>query len=70
MITHNSQLATGDSGISLVRAGELLHGTAAPDPVRGWTSPTYGVKVPALSLAVETESADEVKFTTEFIFPK
>ncbi|HEX9180279.1 MAG TPA: hypothetical protein VF859_07800, partial [Burkholderiales bacterium] len=32
-------------------AGEYLHGTGDPDPVRGWVSPTYGIKEPALSLA-------------------
>ena len=69
-VTHNSQLATDDSGISLFRAGETLHGSAAPDPVRGWASPAYGIKVPALSLAIEAESANEVKFASEFIFPK
>jgi len=55
---------------SLVRAGELLAGSSAPGPSRGWASPTYGIKVPALSLAIEAESANEVKFATEFIFPK
>lgn len=59
-----------DLRISLVRAGEILHGSAASDPVRGWVSPTYGIKNPALSLAIETESVIEVKFVTEFIFPK
>jgi hypothetical protein len=56
--------------VSLIRAGELLHGSAGADPVRGWVSPTYGIKVPALSLAIETKSTNEVKFVTEFIFPK
>jgi hypothetical protein len=55
---------------SLVREGEILAGSSAPGPARGWASPVYGIKVPALSLAIETESANEVKFATEFIFPK
>ena len=55
--------------VSLVRAGENLYGSTAADPIRGWTSPTYGVKVPALSLAVEIRSADAVQFVSEFIFP-
>ena len=61
--------STIHSVISLVRAGELLTGSASPDPIRGWASPTYGVKVPALSLAIETKSADDVQFVSEFIFP-
>ena len=55
---------------SLVREGEILAGSSAPCPSRGWASPTYGIKVPALSLVIEAESANEVKFATEFIFPK
>jgi len=55
---------------SLIRAGEILAGSSVPSSTRGWTSPVYGIKVPALSLAIETESANEVKFSTEFIFPK
>jgi hypothetical protein len=39
------------SGVQLIRGGELLSG-APPGcpPVLGWYSPTYGVKLPALSL--------------------
>jgi hypothetical protein len=54
---------------SLVRGGEILAGSCTPDPRRGWASPTYGVKVPALSLAFEVGSASAVQFTTEFVFP-
>ncbi len=68
-IAHNSQPTTDNSGLSLVRAGELLLGSAAPDPTRGWTSPTYGVKIPALSLSITAESRTEIIFTTEFTFP-
>lgn len=46
---------------SLARAGD-------PDPLRGWFSPTYNVKVPALSLAVEVQSAGNVGFVSEFRF--
>jgi hypothetical protein len=55
---------------SLARAGELLAGSGVPGPTRGWVSPLYGLKVPALSLAVEIKAENEVKFTSEFIFPK
>ena len=54
---------------SLVRASEILTGSADPDPTRGWTSPTYGVKIPALSLAVTAESRTEIVFSSEFTFP-
>ena len=61
-----SQFLIPNSLLSIVRAGELLHGTADPSPARGWYSPTYGVKVPALSFALKVTASDEVQFTTEF----
>ena len=69
---------TGGDAISvdLVRAGEVVFmsgpgGRKSPleGSIRGWASPTYGVKVPALSLSVETKSANDVQFTSEFTFP-
>jgi Heparinase II/III-like protein/Heparinase II/III N-terminus len=55
---------------SLVRAGELIDGQREVKPYEGWVSPTYGTKVPGLSLAVEVTSSKSVTFTSEFIFPK
>ncbi len=54
---------------SLVRAGEILAGERDIRPWEGWYSPTYGVRQPALSLALEVASIDTVQFTTEFILP-
>ncbi len=51
--------------VTLARAGELLYGTGRIPPVRGWYSPTYGVKLPALSLALKVWSAPPVRFVTE-----
>ncbi len=56
--------------ITLVRAGEVAWGNLSNCPTtRGWVSPTYSVKNPALSLAVEVQSAGNITFTTEFNFP-
>jgi hypothetical protein len=63
------QLPTNDSRITLIRAGELLVGAGKVLPFEGWGSPTYGEKIPALSLAFEVQSEQTMKFTTEFIFP-
>lgn len=63
------QLPTNDSRITLIRAGERLVGAGEVLPFEGWASPTYGKKVPALSLAFEVQSEQTMKFTTEFIFP-
>jgi len=65
----DSTLPTLNPLFSLVRAGKLIHGSAEQDPTRGWVSPTYGVKIPALSLAVVVSSQAEVSFSTEFFFP-
>ncbi len=46
---------------SLARAGDI-------DPLRGWVSPTYNVKTPALSLGVIARSNQTVNFTSEFRF--
>lgn len=54
---------------SLIRAGEYIHGSGPTDPIRGWVSPTYAHKVPALSLAIEVEWTGSVQFITEFKFP-
>ncbi len=55
---------------TLIRAGRLLHGQAEPQPYDGWFSPTYGQKVPALSLAVEASSNASCRFVTEVILPE
>jgi hypothetical protein len=54
----------------LVRAGKILHGEGLAQPFEGWRSPTYGRKLPALSLAVEAGAATTCSFTSEFRLPK
>ena len=68
-IQSNSRIPNSEYRTSLIRAGELIYGAGQPLPFEGWASPTYGVKVPALSLAVEVTSSKSVTFTSEFIFP-
>jgi len=63
--------------VCLIRAGELIYESQTSEVLKtsevsathGWVSPTYSVKIPALSLAVEVQSADSIKFTSEFTFP-
>ncbi len=64
--TRNTQPLATD--FSIVKAGNPLYGNTSPNPARGWYSPTYGVKIPALSLALEVTAKSEVQFTTEFLF--
>lgn len=56
--------------VSLVRAGELIHGQRDLRSFEGWFSPTYGQKVPALSLALEVTSSRSFSFLSEFDFPE
>jgi hypothetical protein len=63
--TNEQAFSTG-----LVRAGETLYGRIPPAPFEGWFSPTYGVKLPALSLSMTLAAPGSASFVTEFIFPK
>jgi hypothetical protein len=56
--------------VGLVRAGETVYGSVTPGPCEGWYSPTYGVKLPALSLSMTRALPGGAIFGTEFIFPK
>ena len=56
--------------VSLVRAGELVHGKRDVQPYEGWVSRTYGTRSPALSLALEVTSPYHTLITSEFVFPK
>ncbi len=55
--------------LSLARAGELLHGSGNVEPYRGWASPTYAQKTPALSFALEIESDLPVNLESRWTFP-
>lgn len=50
--------------IQLIRAGETISGMGTSPTNFGWFSPTYGEKVPALSLLLEASSPDTVEFIT------
>ncbi len=54
--------------VSLARAGTLLVGRDEVEARRGWVSPTYGVRIPALSLAFWAESQGVTTLLTEFLF--
>lgn len=54
------------SQFSLVRSGEVVYGTRDVQAFEGWVSPTYGIKIPALSLAFEVQSIASIQFRSEF----
>jgi hypothetical protein len=51
---------------ALIRGGQLLWGEGHAESVEGWFSPTYGIKLPALSFSLEVFAEDGVQFVTEF----
>jgi hypothetical protein len=63
--------ASGDAGLrlQLVRGGELLYGSGPVSPVWGWSSPTYAVKFPALSLVATIENRPPLGFLTRWQLP-
>lgn len=54
--------------ISLVRAGEILVGECSAAPIRGWFSPTYNQKLPALSFSVVARAPLPLRFLSTWIF--
>jgi hypothetical protein len=58
-----------DQQIQLVRSGQLLYGSGAVSPICGWTSPTYNLKLPALSFAIYQSGPLPLSFTSRWIFP-
>jgi len=68
-ITPDLHVSSSDSRLQIVRAGSLVHGKCDPLPFDGWVSPTYGQKIPALSLTLEVTSLKSFSLVSEFIFP-
>lgn len=52
----------------LYRKGEIVYGNQSTRPTWGWYSPTYGVKEPALALAVYLTAEAPVTFVTSIQF--
>ncbi len=55
--------------IAIVRCGEALLGTSKPDPIMGWVSPTYGMRIPALSLTLTLVSPLPVRLISAWDLP-
>ncbi len=59
-------IATSNANFQLVRAGKVLHGQGSTSPIRGWLSPTYANKQPALSLSATVSGQLPLFFQTIF----
>jgi hypothetical protein len=66
----HSSTTSGDSPrLQIVRAGEPLVGSGAVSPVWGWISPTYGDKIPALSVRLTVDGSLPLRISSEWLFP-
>ncbi len=55
--------------LQLARAGRLLYGNMPVKPTWGWVSPTFGDKMPALSVRLLARRLPPFYFTSEWSFP-
>ncbi|HLE73703.1 MAG TPA: alginate lyase family protein, partial [Anaerolineales bacterium] len=55
---------------SIVRAGKVIYGRGPADAVLGWVSPTYEVKLPALSFNIDVISTAPFTITSTWTLPK
>jgi hypothetical protein len=58
------------AAVWLVRAGELVAGEGEADPILGWYSPSYDLKLPALSLLVELNANPPIRFRSTWTLPQ
>jgi hypothetical protein len=70
MVLLSADPPSSDAEFSIARAGHLVHGEGEILPFEGWVSPTYGVKMPALSVTLEVRARRGMTFTTEIAFPE
>jgi hypothetical protein len=66
-IEHSSNI---QPQITIVRAGEVIAGPGDALPVEGWSSPTYGDKIPALSIRLEIKASLPVSLKSEWSLPE
>jgi hypothetical protein len=55
--------------LQMARAGELIYGGGLVQPTWGWASPTYGLKVPALSVRFTAAGPLPIRFITKITLP-
>jgi len=71
MIEIAVDVSIGDlTELRLIRAGELVHGSGTSDPILGWASPTYGIKVPALSFIAGVVGPLPITIISTWMLPK
>ncbi len=56
----------GAAGLQIIRGGELVFGTGPFQPTWGWISPTYGKKIPGLSVRLACTGVSRYYFRSEW----
>jgi len=68
--SHNDvSQASQSAKLQIVRAGELLYGSGEVNPIYGWTSPTYGDKIPALACILNISQPLPIKLKSIWTLP-
>jgi len=60
---------TAQTYVQLVRAGSVIAGPGSASTVLGWYSPTYSIKIPALSFRFIVEGVLPLSFSTDWFLP-
>jgi hypothetical protein len=68
--TWENGLPSQSLNAQLVRAGELLCGSGMASPTRGWFSPNYSCKIPALSFSVNCTGYLPLGLVSEWKLPE
>ena len=55
--------------LQIARAGQLIFGKGAVSPVWGWSSPTYGDRIPALAVRLTLRGRLPVSFSSHWLLP-
>jgi hypothetical protein len=64
-------VSVGDlTELKVMRAGEVVHGSGEPNPIMGWVSPTYGVKMPALSFIADAVGPLPITIVSTWTLPR
>lgn len=63
-------VSVGDlTELKLFREGKLVHGSGEDEAILGWASPTYGVKVAALSFVADARGELPITMSSTWSFP-
>ena len=64
----SSKIKTLTSELTIYKKGQSTSGDAQEEPLLGWFSPTYGQKLPALSIRYSVTHAVPLTITSQFTF--